>query len=216
MDDTTAGDSSLGTTAGDTNGAQNPYCIACDFGRSADDFEKRFTQSWVYTLPTPFTSASNARLWRGLLGNWEWSGVFTLQSGFPVTPSVSIDNSESLEGDDRPNRVPGVPVFTAGNHTPTQWFNPAAFALSTPGTFGDAGRGILDGPGIVNIDTGLMKNFVLTEKLKLQVRAEAFNLTNRANFADPTTDVTNPLYTGKITTMATNPRQMQFSMRLSF
>ena len=111
LDDTTAGDSSLGGTAGDA-GNQNPHCIACDFGRSADDFERRFTQSWVYNLPTPFKSY-NSRAAKGILGGWEWSGVLTLQSGFPVTPSVSIDNSESLEYADRPNRVPGVPVFTA-------------------------------------------------------------------------------------------------------
>ena len=213
LDDTSAGDASVGAP-GDA-GFQDPHDIAASFGRSADDFERRLTQSWVYNLPTPFKSY-NSRAVDAVLGGWEWSGVLTLQSGFPVTPSVSIDNSESLEYADRPNRVPGVPIFGPGDHTPNQWFNPAAFAIAAPGTFGNSGRGILDGPGVITMDTGLMKNFKVSEGVGLQFRIEAFNATNHPNFADPTSDITNPLYTGRISSLTTDMRELQAAFRISF
>ena len=85
LDDSSAGDASVGAP-GDA-GWQDPHNIAGSFGRSADDFERRFTQSWVYNLPSPFKSY-NSKAVNGVLGGWEWSGVLTLQSGFPLTPSV--------------------------------------------------------------------------------------------------------------------------------
>ncbi|PYV24260.1 MAG: hypothetical protein DMG24_12015 [Acidobacteria bacterium] len=214
LDDTSAGDASVGAP-GDA-GIQDPHCIKCSFGRSSHDFERRLSQSWIYDVPTPFKSSSGSRLVQGVLGGWKWSGVLTLQSGFPITPSVGFDNSESLQGADRPDVVPGVPRFVAGNHDPYQWFNPSAFRVAARGTFGNAGRGLFDGPGIIGLDTGLLKNFKLTENVGLQFRAEAFNTTNHPNFADPTSDVSNPLYTGKIYSLTTDMREMQFSFRISF
>jgi hypothetical protein len=213
LDSTSSGDAGVGAP-GDA-GWQDPHCHKCSFGRSSHDFERRLSQSWVYYLPTPFKSY-NSPIARGFLGGWEWSGVLTLQSGFPITPSVGFDNSESLGGSDRPDRVPGVPVFVAGNHDPNQWFNPYAFQVAARGTFGNSGRGIFDGPGVISLDTGLMKNFKISEAVNLQFRAEAFNFTNHPNFADPSSDISNPLYTGKIYSLTTDMRQMQFSFRITF
>ena len=129
---------------------------------------------------------------------------------------MSFDNSESLQGADRPDRVPGVPVFLPGDHNPYQWFNPAAFKVAAPGTFGNSGRGIFDGPGIIMMDTGLMKNFKVNEDVGLQFRVEAFNATNHPNFADPTSDITNPLFTGRISSLTTDMREIQVAFRISF
>jgi hypothetical protein len=213
LDDSSAGDASVGAP-GDA-GWQDPHNIAASFGRSSHDFERRFTQSWVYNLPTPFKS-SNSRAINGILGGWEWSGVVTLQSGFPITPSVGFDNSESLQFADRPDVVPGVPRFLPGNHDPYQWFNPYAFKVAARGTFGNAGRGLFDGPGIITWDTGVMKNFKVTESVGLQFRIEGFNVTNHPNFADPSRDITNPLYTGKIYSLTTDMRELQAAIRISF
>jgi hypothetical protein len=213
LDDTSAGDASVGAPGDAT--IQDIYNIKGSFGRSAHDFERRLTQAWVYDLPTPFKSY-NSRVVGAILGGWSWSGVLTLQSGIPVTPSVGFDNSESLQNEDRPNIVPGVPRFLAGNHNPYQWFNPAAFVVAPRGTFGNAARGLFDGPGIVSVDTGLMKNFKLTEKVTFQFRVETFNTANHPNFADPTTDVSNPLYPGKISSLTIDMRELQFSGRISF
>ena len=104
----------------------------------------------------------------------------------------------------------------AGNHDPNQWFNPYAFQIAARGTFGNSGRGIIDGPGVISLDTGLMKNFKISEAVNLQFRAEAFNFTNHPNFADPSSDISNPLYTGKIYSLTTDMREMQFSFRITF
>jgi Carboxypeptidase regulatory-like domain len=213
LDNTSAGDASVGAP-GDS-GWQDPHNIAASFGRSSHDFERRFTQGWVYDVPTPFGS-QNYRVLNGILGGWEWSGVLTLQSGFPITPHVGFDNSQSLQGADRPDVVPGVARFLPGNHDPYQWFNPYAFAIPARGTFGNAGRGIFDGPGIFTMDTGVMKNFKVKENVGLQFRIEGFNVLNHPNFADPSNSISNPLFTGKITSLTLNMRELQAAIRLSF
>lgn len=109
-----------------------------------------------------------------------------------------------------------MPIFVAGNHDPNQWFNPYAFAVAAPGTFGNSGRGIFDGPGVISLDMGLMKNFKISERVGLQFRIEAFNSTNHPNFADPSSDISNPLYTGKIYSLTTDMRELQAAFRISF
>jgi hypothetical protein len=210
LDDTSAGSGSIGAPG--YGGPQNPYCYACDFGRSASDFEKRFVQSLVYRLPA--LQSWNKAL-ANVVGGWEISSIISVQSGFPITPTVSFDNSESEQGADRPNLVPGAQIFGPGTQTPNLWFNPAAFAVAPPKQFGNAGRNIINGPGIFSWDAGLLKNFALTERFKLQVRGEFFNVTNHPNFGAPDTNIDTP-QAGLISSTTTNPRQMQFAARLAF
>jgi hypothetical protein len=87
---------------------------------------------------------------------------------------------------------------------------------SPTGTFGNVGRGTFDGPGIIMLDMGLMKNFKVSEKIGLQFRAETYNSMNHPNFADPVSSIANPLQTGRITSTSTDPREFQFGFRMSF
>lgn len=212
LDNTSAGAGGIGAPG--QGGPQNPYCMKCEFGRSTMDYEQRFVQSWVYTLPTLSLFGGNSTI-ENTLGGWELSGVVTVQSGFPFTPNVSFDNSESLNGSDRPNVVPGTPLFPSGTRNAHRWFNAAAFAVAPPLHYGNAGRDIINGPGVFMWDLGLMKNFTLTERMKLQFRSEFFNITNHPNFGQPDALVDTP-QAGSITSTNTNPRQMQFALRLSF
>jgi hypothetical protein len=172
-------------------------------------------------------SALNAAHQVSLSGRYElpfgcqFNAIVTLLSGFPLTPQLG--SNRSGDGDTRnPDRPSLNPAFTgsitAGN--PNQWFNPAAFILPTAGTYGNAGRGILLGPGLADVDLSLFKNVTLTERLKLQIRAEFFNALNHANFGTPNAIVFSngaPSPTaGLITNTATTSRQIQFGMKLIF
>jgi len=194
-------------------GFQNPYCFTCDYGPSTSDFEKRLVQSWVYKVPNP---SKGSALARNAIGGWEISGIFTYQSGFPVSPRISFDNSETETYADRPNVVPGVPLFPAGTHDPSLWFNPAAFVVAPPLQFGNAGKGIIRGPNLIDFDTAVMRNFRLNERFNLQVRAEGFNLANHPNFADPNPYIDIPSVAGSITSTSTTSRQLQFALKLIF
>jgi hypothetical protein len=192
-------------------GFQNQYCFSCDYGPSASDFRHRFVQSVVYDLPS---LPSNALL-NAALGAWELSGIFTYQGGFPVTPLVSGDNSLTQTYADRPNIIPGVPIFTSGNRDPSQWFNPDAFTLAPLGQFGNAGKGIIRGPHMLNLDLALLKNFRFAERYTLQVRGEVFNIANHPNFAGPNSYVNTPSV-GTIGATTTTSRQIQIGAKFTF
>ncbi|HEX5482509.1 MAG TPA: hypothetical protein VFZ08_07765, partial [Terriglobia bacterium] len=206
-------------TTGDAAGApgdpgfQNPYCFRCDYGPSASDFEKRFVQSWVYDFPS---LAGSRPFVRAVAGGWELSGIFTYQSGFPVTPRVSFDNSQSLTFADRPDRLLGMPLYPAGTRDPSHWFNAGAFSVAPQGQFGNAGKGIILGPNLMDLDAALMKNFNVSERFTLQFRAEAFNITNHPNFADPSPFIDIPSTVGSITSTTTPARQIQLALKLTF
>jgi len=109
---------------------------------------------------------------------------------------------------------------TAVTGNPNQWFNPAAFLLPQAGTFGNLGRGALRGPGLANWDFSLFKNTAIHERLRLQFRAEIFNILNHANFGAPTL----PLFSsgafsptaGQISNTTTTAREIQFGLKLIF
>lgn len=193
-------------------GFQNPYCFTCDYGRSASDYEKRYAQSVVYKFPHPSGLGAVAR---NLIGDWQVSGIFTYQSGFPVTPRISFDNSQSVTFADRPNVVPGVPIFPSGMKNPTKWFNPAAFEVASPLQFGNAGKGIIQGPNLIEFDAAVMRNFQFRERFNLELRGEAFNLSNHANFADPNPFIDTPS-AGSISSTTTTARQLQLALKLTF
>ena len=203
------------SSAGDPNFPQNSYNVAAERGRSNFDVSHRLSVSYSYALPFHHAEGLAAKLVNG----WETFGIVTLQTGRPFTVALlpEIDNSgtgRSILGfgaNDRPNLV-GNPELS--NATTSQWFNTAAFAFPAPGTFGNAGRNILEGPGFQSVNASLVKNTALTEGVKLQFRAEAFNLFNHPNFNLPDNFLGSPTF-GRITS-ARDPRHIQFGLKLLF
>lgn len=209
------------SSAGDPNFPQNSYDLRAERGRSNFDVRHRLSLSYSYDLPFGKGQAHLAdRGWLStILSGWESFGIITLQSGRPFTVALlpEIDNSgtgRSILGfgaNDRPNVV-GDPNSVGG--TIAQWFNTNAFAFSPPGTFGNAGRNILDGPGYHNVNVSLVKNTALSERFKAQFRAEAFNLFNHPNFNLPDNFLGSPTF-GRISS-ARDPRHIQFGFKLLF
>jgi len=103
---------------------------------------------------------------------------------------------------------------------PNQWFNPNAFILPAAGTYGNLGRGTYTGPGLAALDLSLLKNIEVTEKMKLQLRSEFFNILNHTNLGTPNAIVFSggaiSPSAGLITTTATTSRQIQFGLKLIF
>lgn len=186
--------------------------LRLDWGPSAYNVPNQASISGSYELP--FTA-------NRLVKGWQFNTIVTLLSGFPFTPQIG--SNRSGDGDTRnPDRPSLNPAFTGpvvtGN--PNQWFNPEAFILPTPGTYGNLGRGVYSGPGLADVDFSLFKNTAITERTNLQFRAEFFNLLNRANFGTPNATVFSGASispsAGLITTTATTSRQIQFGLKLFF
>jgi hypothetical protein len=204
------------SSAGDPNFPQNSLDAAAERGRSNFDVRHRLAVSYSYTFP--FRRTDDGFVAK-LVNGWETHGVITLQSGRPFTVALlsEIDNSgtgRSILGfgaNDRPNLVADPEL---SDPTTLQWFNTAAFAFPAPGTFGNAGRNILDGPGFQNVNMSLVKNTRLTERFNFQFRAEAFNLFNHPNFNLPDNFLGSPTF-GRITS-ARDPRHIQFGLKLLF
>lgn len=204
------------TSAGDPNFPQNSYNVAAERGLSNFDVRHRFSLSYSYAVP--FKQPGDG-LVASLVNGWETFGIVTLQSGRPFTVALlpEIDNSgtgRSILGfgaNDRPNVIGNGEL---SNHTTDQWFNTAAFAFPFPGTFGNAGRNILEGPGFQNVNMSILKNTRFNERFNLQFRAEAFNLFNHPNFNLPDNFLGSPTF-GRITS-ARDPRHIQFGLKLLF
>jgi hypothetical protein len=199
------------SSAGDPNFPQDSYNVRAERGRSNFDIRHRFSASYSYDLPL----AKGHRL----LGGWQTFGVLSFQTGRPFTVSLRSDDDNSNTGrtnlgfgaNDRPNVV-GNPKLS--DRSPERWFNTAAFAKAPFGSFGNAGRNVVDGPGSGTVDVSLLKNTLIGEKMNVQFRAEAFNLFDRANFDLPDIFVGSPTF-GKIQS-AGSPRVVQLGLKFIF
>ncbi len=196
--------------AGDPNFPQDSGNMALERARSNFDVRQRFTAGYSYDLP----------LGRGKLrGGWQTHGIVTFQTGRPFTVALppEFDNSNTgrsnlgFGANDRPNvlRDPAL-----SNPTPGRWFDTQAFAPAPFGSFGGAGRNILDGPGSASLNLSVLKNVALSERATAQFRLEAFNLANRANFDLPDIYFGLPSF-GRIQS-AQNPRRLQLGFKLIF
>jgi hypothetical protein len=192
---------------------QNNSDLAAEKGLACD-VRHRFALSTVYNLP----SLGKSGFLHALTKDWRVSAIFQAQSGYPFTISVFGDtaNAGTLLGENpiRANYT-GQPIFAPGTHTAAQWFDPAAFATPPAFAFGNVGRNTIYGPGRQTLDLALQREFSVTEKIKFQIRAEAFNALNHTNLGTPNRFVNTPQF-GTITEAATPPREIQFSARLSF
>ncbi len=208
-------------SAGDPNFPQNSYDLRAERGRSNFDVRHRLSLSYVYDLPfgKGRTYFGDNGAWSTVLTGWQTAGIVTLQSGRPFTVALlrEFDNSGTgisalgFGANDRPNLV-GDP--NAGPRTADQWFNTGAFVFPPQGTFGNAGRNILNGPGFQSVNASLSKNTHLSERFNLQFRTEVFNLFNHPNFNLPDNFLGSPTF-GRITS-ARDPRHIQFGLKLLF
>jgi hypothetical protein len=154
---------------------------------------------------------------------WTASAIIGAQSGFPFSPQLGYNPTGN--GDTRnPVRPDWNPNFhgTLYPRTPRQWFNPEALLPPAAGTYGNAGRNCLLGPGLTNLDLSAAKSTRLTERVGLQFRAEFFNALNHSNFLTPNevvyTSATSGISptAGVISATSTTSRQVQFGAKVQF
>lgn len=186
-----------------------------DRGPSEFDHTHRFVVSYVWDLPR----LADKNLWvRTIAGGWQLTGIVTAQSGGPLTIMAGKNQSGTGINADRAQFV-STDVYGSGACGSTgpcvDYLRPGAFALPGTGTFGNIGKGSLRGPRLVNWDTGLFKEFPLSaERLRLQFRAEFFNVLNHTNFSNPKNGFSSGGF-GSITG-ASDPRIGQLALKLLF
>jgi hypothetical protein len=195
-----------------------------DWALSQINLNNSFTGSVIYELP--FGKGKHwGSSWSGpvnvVLGNWELDLIEKATSGFPIFV-VDSDNSSGVNFENngnsymRPNQTcSAVP----SNQTISAWINASCFAQPPAGQIGNANRAPLSGPDFVNTDMSAIKHFILPwrEGMRLDFRAECFNLFNHAQFGLPTSTDYNFLSTfGVINTTVNNPRLFQLALKLAF
>lgn len=161
---------------------------------------------------------------RGLTRDWQIAPLISLNSGQPFNITDGTDVSLTGEALDRPNVVSGV---ASQPHLLNEWFNPASFAGScalaayatnpvcqVPGTFGNAGRDVLHGPGQIQFDMALSRQFPIKEHFKMELRADFFNIMNHANWNNPATAVNSATF-AQITSFG-SPRLIQMAVKAYF
>jgi hypothetical protein len=152
------------------------------------------------------------------LGGWRMTAINTMQTGTTVNLSYNPASQFQVSGAPtyRPNII-GDPVVPEAERKAERWLNAANVLLPTDPSrpFGNAGRNIVRGPSLYNLNLGLHKDFALTERFKLEFRGEAFNLLNKTNFGNPNSNRSSGAF-GTITTLNGSAREIQLALRLAF
>jgi hypothetical protein len=203
---------------------ENSYNNRLDRGRATLDRRHVFTANYIYDVPF-FDKRHD--LVGHVLGGWEVSGLVTLQSGLGFTPTTNFDaaglgNVPAIIAGNRPNVV--CDPNSGAPHTFEQWFNIACFQPNPTGgtgvanVVGNAGRGIINGPPTKRVDFSLFKNIHFGERVRLQLRGEAFNVFNHTNFRNLSStskiSITSATF-GRVFAVR-DPRNIQFGVKLSF
>jgi hypothetical protein len=235
-------DGSVG--GGEAAEPQNVSDRAADRGNSAQDIRHTLTVNWIYELPfgqgRRFLKEGIAEK---IFGGWQLTGLAQARTGRQLTITTPRTTSagdlpDRNNTNQRPDLVPDVSLIPPNGQTVDLWINPAAFRIPPLGRFGTAGRSLLSGPGLMQVDVGLGKRIPFAETRSVEFRWEAFNVFNRAQLGNPNTNfvVANPdrcragdqtgcvvdSNFGRITSplnrnfgTGTN-RQMQFMLRVNF
>jgi hypothetical protein len=219
--DNNEGDEGFGGGAGNVDG-QNDNCIPCNYGPSYSDAHQRFVVSGVWQLP--FGAGKRFGNQKGivdeLIGGWRASGIYSYQTGFPFTVISPVDYSNSLPANLYADRV------CNGNNGPktvAEYFDTNCFTITALEAAEEAGtprygyqqRNDLFGPPFNDLDFALLKDFSLSERYKLQFRAESYNTINHASFGTPSSYITTGSY-GQLTYTSNNNREIQFALKFLF
>jgi hypothetical protein len=218
MDDASSGIGGFGDSGG-----TNPTNLRADYGLSNFNRTNNLRVSWVYRLPL---HSGNALL-NGALSNWQLSGIYSYNSGQPFSPSVGFASTGTGAYTPRPNDIAGCNLYPT-IQTRLDWFNTACFTAPPIGEFGNAGRDILIGPNFWDMDSSLAKEARIkkfSELFIIQFRAEFFNILNHPAFGNPSNSLFNQGTNGtfvpnpgvnQITSTVSNPRQIQFGLKILF
>ena len=195
---------------------QDTNNLRANKGLSGYNVPHRFVASGLYDLPfgkgKRFLSNAS-RFGNALAGGWSLTGIYTLQSGFWFSPTTSVNSANTESGTLRPDRLRNGNLPT-DQRTRLHWFDTTAFVQPGAYLFGNAGRNILEGPGLKNFDLGLLKDTPITERQKLQFRAEFFNAWNNVNFGLPAANIA----AGTVGTISSAgpSRDIQFGLKYIF
>ncbi|MCB9384848.1 MAG: TonB-dependent receptor [Bryobacterales bacterium] len=190
---------------------QNTLDVRADKALSDYDTRQRFVNSFLWETPGPTTGVA-----KWFLGGWQLNGIFIAQTGTPFTVTSGRDQALSGTGTQRPN-LTGDPKLDTGrsrDELMAGYFDASMFVLPAQGSYGNAGRNLLIGPGSYNLDFALFKRFKFGERLQLQYRWEMFNAFNHANLGTPRSNI-NAARPGQIDTTS-SPRIMQMGLRMTF
>jgi len=211
---------SIISNVGNNSGIQNLYNMQGEKAVSANDISRALVVSAVYNLPfgrgQKFGSGWN-RFEDALFGGWQFNGILTEQTGFPLAVSTQ-NTSNSGNSVLRPNNngqnatLNGPIINRLGGY-----FNTSVFSQPAPFTFGNTGRTLpnVRAPGLHNLDFSLFKSFRVTERLRAELRGEAFNLLNQVVFSAPNTVLTSGQF-GVISNQSNTPREIQVALKLVF
>ena len=185
-----------------TIGAADAFNRSLERDVSSGDIPRVFSSGWVYRIP---------RLWK--IAGWEIAGMVRVQAGDAV-PVTQATNALSAFGYavERPNRVGDPNAFA--NRSASQWFNTAAFTTAGRYSIGNSSRNPVRGPGLQDADLMLGKTFRISERISLEFRAEAFNVSNTPPLNDPNGSFGSAAF-GTIAS-AGNPRDFEFAVKVRF
>lgn len=211
IDDLSTGND-LGNVSG---GIQNIYDRRAEKALSGNDIRNRFNLSSVMEIPV-----GRGRRWltRGPLatafGGWNLGPIITLRQGSPFGLVTQTNTTNAFTPGSQRVTLIRNPALPPSERTLNRWFDTGAVAAPAPYTFGNAGRSILTGPGLTNVDASLLKNHRFRDRWNAQVRVEAFNVFNHANFMVPGRALGNPNFGIVSSTRAA--RVLQLGLRLEW
>src|SRR5262249_21761750 len=206
--DAAVGNGGAGRPGGGSDGGiVNWYNLRAERSKGIEDVPQRMVLTALWELPW---ARRGHPVTRFMLGGWHLNAIATLESGRSIALISGSGN--------RPNVVAGQNPASVSRSL-SQWFNTAAYAVPAPFSFGNSARTIPNvmSDGVKNVDFSIFKDFRVTERAKLQFRAEAFNLTNTAVFDTPGVDVQSRTF-GVVTATAFSPkpRELQMALKLTF
>jgi hypothetical protein len=185
---------------------QQPNNRNADHGNCDADVRHNFNSSLVVSSPR-----FKNRLWDAVGGHWQLSPLITYHTGFYFSPNAGVDNSLTALGNDRVNVVDNPYVRNTSTRV---WISPSAFVTNAPGTFGNAGRNSLLGPGFCDIDVSVTRSFPIREHQSLDMRFEFFNALNHTNFSNPSSSFSSATF-GTINSSG-DPRILQLAAKYTF
>ncbi len=203
-------------------------------GDNLQDFNNRRNERSVASYDTPHFAALNGvwelpvgkgKRWlsepgvaRAIAGNWQINGISTFRTGVPLSLTMAANTLFNFGGPQRPNWTGNSGEYDGRIASRiNRYFDPLVYSAPQPYNYGNTPRFLsnLRGPGVMNFDVSVFKNFPVFERFTVQFRAEAFNIANRAEFGLPNTSIGSPA-AGVITNQANSPRDIQFGLKFLF